>query len=62
MAPCDARPAMPAARRGPGGLSALPGAEVVAAAGGLMTAIWPAYEGYQRKTTRDIPVVILERS
>ena len=28
----------------------------------LMTAIWPAYEGYQRKTTRDIPVVILERS
>ena len=28
----------------------------------LMTAIWPAYEDYQRKTTRDIPVVILERS
>jgi deazaflavin-dependent oxidoreductase (nitroreductase family) len=27
----------------------------------LMTAIWPAYEGYQRKTRRDIPVVILER-
>jgi deazaflavin-dependent oxidoreductase (nitroreductase family) len=28
----------------------------------LMTAIWPAYEGYQRKTRRDIPVVILERT
>ena len=27
-----------------------------------MTSIWPAYEGYQRKTRRDIPVVILERS
>ncbi|HEX4909119.1 MAG TPA: nitroreductase/quinone reductase family protein, partial [Actinomycetes bacterium] len=27
----------------------------------LMTSIWPAYEGYQRKTRRDIPVVILER-
>jgi hypothetical protein len=26
-----------------------------------MTSIWPAYEGYQRKTRRDIPVVILER-
>ena len=28
----------------------------------LMTSIWPAYEGYQRKTRRDIPVVILERT
>jgi len=28
----------------------------------LMTAIWPAYEDYQRKTRRDIPVVILERA
>jgi deazaflavin-dependent oxidoreductase (nitroreductase family) len=27
----------------------------------MMTSIWPAYEGYQRKTRRDIPVVILER-
>jgi hypothetical protein len=27
-----------------------------------MTSIWPAYEGYQRKTRRDIPVVILERT
>ena len=27
-----------------------------------MAAIWPAYDDYQRKTTRDIPVVILERS
>jgi deazaflavin-dependent oxidoreductase (nitroreductase family) len=26
-----------------------------------MTQIWPAYEGYQKKTRRDIPVVILER-
>lgn len=26
-----------------------------------MTAIWPAYDEYQRRTTRDIPVVILER-
>jgi deazaflavin-dependent oxidoreductase (nitroreductase family) len=26
----------------------------------LMTSIWPAYEGYQRKTRRDIPVVILD--
>ena len=38
MAPCDGRPAMPAPRRGPDGLSGLPGAGV-AAAGGLMTAI-----------------------
>jgi deazaflavin-dependent oxidoreductase (nitroreductase family) len=28
----------------------------------LMTSIWPAYEEYQRKTERDIPVVILERA
>ena len=27
----------------------------------LMTAIWPPYDDYQTKTTRDIPVVILER-
>jgi deazaflavin-dependent oxidoreductase (nitroreductase family) len=26
-----------------------------------MTATWPAYDDYQRKTDRDIPVVILER-
>ena len=26
-----------------------------------MTAIWPAYDEYQAKTTRDIPLVILER-
>jgi deazaflavin-dependent oxidoreductase (nitroreductase family) len=29
---------------------------------GLMTLIWPAYDGYQRRTRRDIPVVILERA
>jgi deazaflavin-dependent oxidoreductase (nitroreductase family) len=28
----------------------------------LMTEIWPAYDKYQTKTTREIPVVILERS
>jgi deazaflavin-dependent oxidoreductase (nitroreductase family) len=28
----------------------------------LMTSIWPAYADYQRKTRRDIPVVILERT
>ena len=27
----------------------------------LMTAIWPAYDDYQTKTRREIPVVILER-
>jgi deazaflavin-dependent oxidoreductase (nitroreductase family) len=27
-----------------------------------MTAIWPAYDDYQSRTTREIPVVILERS
>ncbi|WP_091558192.1 nitroreductase family deazaflavin-dependent oxidoreductase [Micromonospora pattaloongensis] len=28
----------------------------------VMTAIWPAYDEYQQKTSRDIPVVILSRS
>jgi deazaflavin-dependent oxidoreductase (nitroreductase family) len=27
----------------------------------LMTEIWPAYDEYQRKTSREIPVVTLER-
>jgi deazaflavin-dependent oxidoreductase (nitroreductase family) len=27
----------------------------------LMTGIWPAYDDYQRKTDREIPVVVLER-
>jgi deazaflavin-dependent oxidoreductase (nitroreductase family) len=27
-----------------------------------MTAEWPAYDEYQQKTTREIPVVILERA
>jgi deazaflavin-dependent oxidoreductase (nitroreductase family) len=27
----------------------------------LMTGIWPAYEGYQKKTRRQLPVVVLER-
>ncbi|TDB96209.1 nitroreductase family deazaflavin-dependent oxidoreductase [Actinomadura sp. 7K534] len=27
-----------------------------------MTAVWPAYDEYQEKTTRDIPVVVLERA
>jgi deazaflavin-dependent oxidoreductase (nitroreductase family) len=26
-----------------------------------MTATWPAYDDYQRKTSREIPVVVLER-
>ena len=26
-----------------------------------MTAIWPDYDNYQRKTEREIPVVVLER-
>jgi hypothetical protein len=26
-----------------------------------MTAEWPAYDDYQRKTDREIPVVVLER-
>ena len=28
---------------------------------GIMAAIWPAYDEYQTKTAREIPVVILER-
>jgi deazaflavin-dependent oxidoreductase (nitroreductase family) len=28
----------------------------------IMAAIWPEYDRYQAKTTRDIPVVILERN
>jgi deazaflavin-dependent oxidoreductase (nitroreductase family) len=27
-----------------------------------MTATWPAYDDYQRKTDREIPVVVLERA
>ncbi|TDC62717.1 nitroreductase family deazaflavin-dependent oxidoreductase [Actinomadura sp. GC306] len=27
-----------------------------------MAAVWPAYDEYQEKTTRDIPVVVLERA
>ncbi len=27
----------------------------------VMTAIWPAYDEYQTKTSREIPVIILER-
>ena len=27
-----------------------------------MTAVWPDYDGYQQKTDREIPVVILERA
>jgi deazaflavin-dependent oxidoreductase (nitroreductase family) len=27
-----------------------------------MTGIWPSYDDYQRKTDREIPVVVLERS
>lgn len=29
---------------------------------GLMTEVWPAYEDYQRKTRREIPVVVFERT
>ena len=29
---------------------------------GVMTKIWPAYDEYQTKTTREIPVVVLERA
>jgi hypothetical protein len=25
-----------------------------------MTAVWPAYDDYQQKTSREIPVVVLE--
>ena len=28
----------------------------------LMTKIWPAYDEYQQKTSRQIPVVVLERA
>jgi deazaflavin-dependent oxidoreductase (nitroreductase family) len=28
----------------------------------LMTATWPAYDDYQKRTEREIPVVVLERS
>jgi deazaflavin-dependent oxidoreductase (nitroreductase family) len=28
----------------------------------VMTAAWPAYDDYQRKTDREIPVVVLERT
>jgi deazaflavin-dependent oxidoreductase (nitroreductase family) len=28
---------------------------------GLMAAIWPDYDRYQKRTSRDIPVVIVER-
>jgi deazaflavin-dependent oxidoreductase (nitroreductase family) len=27
----------------------------------IMTSIWPAYNDYQKKTTRDIPLVVIER-
>ena len=27
-----------------------------------MTGIWPSYDGYQGKTDREIPVVVLERT
>ena len=27
----------------------------------VMTKIWPAYDDYQKKTSREIPVVVLER-
>ena len=27
----------------------------------LMAAIWPDYDRYQKRTSRDIPVVIVER-
>lgn len=29
---------------------------------GLMTEVWPAYDEYQRRTDREIPVVVLERA
>ena len=28
----------------------------------IMTEQWPAYDGYQQRTDREIPVVVLERS
>jgi hypothetical protein len=27
----------------------------------MMTSIWPEYDRYQARTSRDIPVVIIER-
>ena len=27
----------------------------------LMTEVWPAYDEYQAKTDREIPIVVLER-
>jgi F420H(2)-dependent quinone reductase len=27
-----------------------------------MTAVWPDYDEYQKKTDREIPVVVLERA
>jgi deazaflavin-dependent oxidoreductase (nitroreductase family) len=27
----------------------------------LMAGIWPAYDDYQKKTSREIPVIIIER-
>ncbi len=27
-----------------------------------MTAAWPAYDDYQKRTEREIPVVVLERA
>ena len=28
----------------------------------LMTSMWPEYDEYQKKTQREIPVVVLERA
>jgi deazaflavin-dependent oxidoreductase (nitroreductase family) len=27
----------------------------------IMTSIWPDYDGYQKNTEREIPVIVLER-
>jgi deazaflavin-dependent oxidoreductase (nitroreductase family) len=29
---------------------------------GLMTEVWPDYDAYQKKTDREIPIVVLERA
>ena len=29
---------------------------------GLMTEVWPDYDGYQQRTDRQIPIVVLERA
>ena len=29
---------------------------------GLMTEVWPDYDGYQQRTDREIPIVVLERA